>query len=1015
LATQTVSTLTLVKNIYIHLQTMLDLVRGRKRLTEVEARWYMLQLLDCTRYLHSHNIIHRDLKLGNLFLSEDMEIKVGDFGLATQLTHPDERKKTICGTPNYIAPEILDSKDGHSFEVDTWALGVILYTMLIGKPPFETTDVKSTYKKIRENSYVFPEHAPITDVARNLISSILRTSPRERPSLEMIASHEWFTGAGMYIPRSLAASALKSQPRWTTNDIRASGPYVREMLEKPLGALLVRGSSRSSCAPAGRTAGPAARPMVPTRLEPVADVTVEQTRSSYGTTRSPTRRSIDGDHASMDDEVGSNSVGGASTSSSASSLRSLRMAMAATTTSSVSSTANAWRSHAAAAAGEDKENAAPAYSGMHAGTAAAKRAIISTTAPTASVGGSLDEAEMDECSGDVDGRSCDSVSKPDSASTSSWGRGGFERKMAHHAPNSTIESGAGHSFDLADGHTRGLSTAPSTFAPLNRASSAPTLPRTEFDFRNVAAAAVADAASCKVPVKASVVPAARPLRKALSTLLAPDTSSEVSSSRTQVLPPALPLVTPTSMAPAVSSVGGAGSMVTDADMGFRPSHASARMCVETDVAMTGPAKRVPVPTADPAFGRTVDATRARGAAPFVLASPGGLNETLSTLHTNLATPQQTTKPSLSYMSDDDVVMKGVNTMRSLVGMPVPLPAAVRPRSWVSTWVDYTSKYGLGYLLTNGNIGVYFNDSTKIVLSAASHSGGFSNPFGGSSLATALTAAGASPEQAAAGTAFEYIDRPGSGKMPPSLATEGFPVHVTPDGLHRMAASLKQYPTTLEKKVKLLTYFKKFLADQYSKRVEHSRTLMTDAMENRTTVSVLADQKAMAAAAAAGCSIAENGLPVANQTAEIFSSNGTAANGGVPLAAGPEEQASFLAGTGADDLVFVKKYVRTRRALLFRLSNRSFQASFYDGQTVLVHEEGRYVTFADAAGMRTSYDVASLLLAANAIDVGSIPASTSAAETSKIMDCARRLRYTRDVIAQLATASRTGEGGRDADM
>ena len=86
-------------------------------------------------YLHSRNIIHRDLKLGNLFLNEQMEVKMGDFGLATKLEFPGDRRKTICGTPNYIAPEILESK-GHGCEVDIWSFGVIAYTMAYGRPPF---------------------------------------------------------------------------------------------------------------------------------------------------------------------------------------------------------------------------------------------------------------------------------------------------------------------------------------------------------------------------------------------------------------------------------------------------------------------------------------------------------------------------------------------------------------------------------------------------------------------------------------------------------------------------------------------------------------------------------------------------------------------------------------------------------------------------------------------------------------------------------------------------------------
>ena len=112
-----------------------------------------------------------------------MEIKVGDFGLATKLEYEGEKKKTICGTPNYIAPEILEGK-GHGYEVDIWSVGVIIYTQLIGKPPFETPDVKATYKKIRSGQYAFPEHVSISESARDLITKILQLDPSKRPTLD---------------------------------------------------------------------------------------------------------------------------------------------------------------------------------------------------------------------------------------------------------------------------------------------------------------------------------------------------------------------------------------------------------------------------------------------------------------------------------------------------------------------------------------------------------------------------------------------------------------------------------------------------------------------------------------------------------------------------------------------------------------------------------------------------------------------------------------------------------------
>lgn len=96
----------------------------------------MKQLLESLEYLHKNQVIHRDLKMGNIFLAKNMEMKLGDFGLSAKLEFCEERKRTMAGTPNYIAPEILDGGSGHSYEVDLWSTGVICYALITGRPPF---------------------------------------------------------------------------------------------------------------------------------------------------------------------------------------------------------------------------------------------------------------------------------------------------------------------------------------------------------------------------------------------------------------------------------------------------------------------------------------------------------------------------------------------------------------------------------------------------------------------------------------------------------------------------------------------------------------------------------------------------------------------------------------------------------------------------------------------------------------------------------------------------------------
>ena len=204
------------ENVYILLelcynQTLHELIKRRKKLTELEAQYYVFYIVKTLQYLHSLKIIHRDLKLANIFLTENMQIKLGDFGLATQLEFDGERKRSLCGTPNYIAPEILNGKTGHSFEVDIWCIGIILYILLIGKPPFETNNALETYKRIKSKNFSFPQGEKISTPAKELIESILVTEPYKRPTLQEILESDFMT-MGVSIPKTLPQSTLACPP-----------------------------------------------------------------------------------------------------------------------------------------------------------------------------------------------------------------------------------------------------------------------------------------------------------------------------------------------------------------------------------------------------------------------------------------------------------------------------------------------------------------------------------------------------------------------------------------------------------------------------------------------------------------------------------------------------------------------------------------------------------------------------------------------------------------------------------
>ncbi|XP_035993321.1 serine/threonine-protein kinase PLK1 [Fundulus heteroclitus] len=217
-------------------RSLLELHKRRKAVTEPEARYYMTHLLNGVQYLHNNKVIHRDLKLGNIFLNDDMEVKIGDFGLATKIQFDGERKKTLCGTPNYIAPEVL-CKKGHSYEVDVWSLGCILYTLLVGKPPFETSCLKETYSRIKKNNYVIPWH--INPVAASLIKRMLHADPTQRPTVAQLQEDEFFTSG--YIPLRLPTTCLTVAPRFSI----APSTAAELGLRRPLTALNNKGGTEN--------------------------------------------------------------------------------------------------------------------------------------------------------------------------------------------------------------------------------------------------------------------------------------------------------------------------------------------------------------------------------------------------------------------------------------------------------------------------------------------------------------------------------------------------------------------------------------------------------------------------------------------------------------------------------------------------------------------------------------------------------------------------------------------------
>lgn len=212
-------------NVYILLEicpngSLMDLLKKRKVLTEPEVRYFTTQIVGAIKYMHNRRVIHRDLKLGNIFFDSNYNLKIGDFGLAAVLANDRERKYTVCGTPNYIAPEVLAGKhSGHSYEVDIWSIGVMIYALLIGKPPFQAKEVNIIYERIKSGDYIFPREKPTSKEVMVLIQDILSIDPIERPSLDEIMDYVWFRGI---FPARINGDVLTSVPVYDNLDMDQS-------------------------------------------------------------------------------------------------------------------------------------------------------------------------------------------------------------------------------------------------------------------------------------------------------------------------------------------------------------------------------------------------------------------------------------------------------------------------------------------------------------------------------------------------------------------------------------------------------------------------------------------------------------------------------------------------------------------------------------------------------------------------------------------------------------------------
>lgn len=185
-------------------------------LSEPEACHVLAQVVSGLLYLHSHNILHRDLSLSNLLLTQNLDVKIGDFGLATQLKNPWERHTTLCGTPNFMSPEVA-AQSPHGLEADVWSLGVMLHTFLLGRAPPHNWAACSLELP-----------SALSPAARHLLCQLLQRNPQRRIPLRSIPEQAFMLQPGQPL-RPLSSKVEPPKKPLNTAGLRPARLWARNM------------------------------------------------------------------------------------------------------------------------------------------------------------------------------------------------------------------------------------------------------------------------------------------------------------------------------------------------------------------------------------------------------------------------------------------------------------------------------------------------------------------------------------------------------------------------------------------------------------------------------------------------------------------------------------------------------------------------------------------------------------------------------------------------------------------
>uniref|UniRef100_A0A0A9HLE6 non-specific serine/threonine protein kinase n=1 Tax=Arundo donax TaxID=35708 RepID=A0A0A9HLE6_ARUDO len=210
---------------------------ARGRLKEDAARKYFQQLIGAVDYCHSRGVYHRDLKPENLLVDENGNLKVSDFGLSAlkECQKQDGLLHTTCGTPAYVAPEIINKKGYDGAKADIWSCGVILFVLLAGYLPFHDSNLMEMYRKISRGDVKYPQW--FSSDLRRFMSKLLDPNPNTRITMEKLVEHPWFKKGykpAVMLAQLHSSNSLKDVQAVFSTDHKDNEANKVEQTESPL-------------------------------------------------------------------------------------------------------------------------------------------------------------------------------------------------------------------------------------------------------------------------------------------------------------------------------------------------------------------------------------------------------------------------------------------------------------------------------------------------------------------------------------------------------------------------------------------------------------------------------------------------------------------------------------------------------------------------------------------------------------------------------------------------------------